>query len=177
MDYFIMQTDPKLNNVVKLSNWQESLNDDPITNYLAVVPIKTRCIFVEDGPAHEYPDYFEKPLTLIAEKFKDVINAYQNGIEFQPIVLTEEKTHKQTVYYLMSAPMIDCASSESKLDHIGKIKELVLDTEKVGHYKIFYAAGFVNRLIVRLDVAESILRRDSYGITFEKLIREDNNNG
>lgn len=47
------------------------------------------------------------------------------------------------------------------------MQNFVLDVEKVGRRAIFLAKDFNRRLIVRLDVAESILRREANGIWFE----------
>jgi len=173
VDYFIMQTNPKLSYLAKLKDWQKSLQDNPIPNELAVVPIRTRCIFVEEKSSNEYPDYFDKPITLIADRLKNVITMYQKDIDLRPVVLIEQKADRQEIYHLIDAPVIDCASSTSKLDHTGKIKELVLDRDKIGNQKIFHVLDFYRHLIVRLDVAESILRRNSYGIEFQKIQLEE----
>jgi hypothetical protein len=106
---------------------------------------------------------------LIAKDLKPILSLYQKNLEFRPIVLVEQDEEKQVVYYLTEAPMLDCASSESALSKTGEIQQLVINKEKVGNCRIFEAAGFAGRLIVRLDVAESILRRNPYGIAFEKL--------
>ena len=130
---------------------------------------------MKDDADNEYPDFiqhhvnFAQPISLIAKHLKPVISMYQKNIEMKAVAFVEKELEKQTIYYVMDIPEIDCASSESKLDHMGKIKELVLDKEKVGNQRIFYVSRYHGRAIVRLDVAESILRRNSYGIAFEKL--------
>jgi len=172
MDYFIIQPDPELvamGHIAKLRDWRQALEEDDPANYFAVVPIRTRCIFVESDGRNEYPDFWERPILMIEQKFKRLISTHQKDIQMQTIVLLDQEANKQTVYYKLEAPKIDCASDQSVLDHIGKIKELVIDKSKVGEQTIFHVTNFPRRLIVRLDVAERILQKNSYGITFEKI--------
>jgi len=169
MDYFIMQQDPQINNIVVLKNWQSAIYDDAPEYHIAPISIKTRTVFVEDQLYNEYPDFLAEPIPLIAKDLMQVITLYQKDIIMHPVVLIEKKTKLQTVYYSLNIPEIECASEKSKLDHIGKIKELVIDKNTVAGKRIFRVAGYEKRIIVRLDVAESILRRETYGITFEKL--------
>lgn len=170
-----MQQDQTLEdtgNVAKMLDWRNALSENSAIRRLAMVPIKTKCIYVAKNANTEYPDFFEEPILLIAKKFKSIIGMYQKNVALQPVVLIDKKAKRQTVYYQILAPEIDCASSESPLDHIGAIEELVLDKTKVGNQRMFHVTGFYHHLIVRLDLVESILRRSSYGITFQKLRTE-----
>lgn len=47
------------------------------------------------------------------------------------------------------------------------MQEFVLDVEKTEGRKIFMAKDFNREVVVRLDIAESILRREANGIWFE----------
>ena len=63
---------------------------------------------------------------------------------------------------------IVCAdSSQSQYDKKGNVQEFVLDVEKTEGRKIFMAKDFNREVVVRLDIAESILRREANGIWFE----------
>jgi len=175
MDYFIIQQDQELANtgkVAKMLNWQNALWEDSMIRRLAAVPIQTKAIYVAPDADNEFPDFFQEPIVLIERKFKQVVEMYQKNSLAHPVVLIDKGTKAQVVYYHIAAPEIDCASEESMRDHVGAIKELVLDKAKVGNQRIFQVSGFRRRTIVRLDVAESILRRNSYGITFEKVRAE-----
>jgi len=172
VDYFIMQQDPKINNIVTLKNWQKAIYDDSPVYKIAQIPIKTRNVYVEDRMYNEYPDFLSEPIPLIAKELMQVITLYQKDIRMNPVVLIEKKIRLQTVYYSLDVPEIHCASVNSELDHIGRIKELVIDTNAVGGKRIFRVIGYKDRIIVRLDVAESILRRGAYGIIFEKLVTD-----
>jgi len=121
-----------------------------------------------NGVNIEYADYLEKPFPLIADKFQKVLQKYQKDIEFWRVMLVEQETGQQRPYCLMHIPKITCADKEeSRYDARGDIEEFVLDAEKAESRRIFLAEDYNGQLLVRLDVAESILRREANGIWFE----------
>ena len=130
------------------------------------VPTK---LYVKKKGRIEYPDFIENPVMLLSEKLKGIMSKYQKDAVFEAVMLIEKETRRQETYYMISAPRIECASDETTYDSRGNIKELILDQEKVGHFRIFFACGNERQILVRLDVAESILRRDPYGVWFERI--------
>ena len=130
-------------------------------------------IVVEDNLHNEYPDYIEEPVMLISEKLKRIVGKYQRNITFNLVVLVERNRRHQEVYYMMGVPEIDCLVDDIELDAMGNLKDFTLDEAKIGSNRIFRVKGHNKKLIVRLDVAESLLRRDAAGITFEKLEDEE----
>lgn len=71
---------------------------------------------------------------------------------------------------MMIPPSLECADKgKTTYDNAGNILEFVLDAESVGRNRIFRVSELKNQIAVRLDVAESILRRDATGIWFEPL--------
>ena len=120
-------------------------------------------MFVKGG--NEYPDFITYPFMMIGDKLKKVLSLYQPNLAFKMVVMIDHQQGRQTVYHAMAVPEIDGAS-ELTIRHFGKIKTLILDGDKVGNNRIFRVIGD-NRVIVRLDVVESMLRRIPYGIIFE----------
>lgn len=165
MDYFVMSQDQRLLNAAKLKQ--------PISPGPRWGAANTKIFYVQEGKRVEYPDYMETPMMLISENLKRMMSKYQPDIRFETIVLIEKESGFQKVYYAMTVPEIECASGESIYDKSGNLAEFVLDQAKVGHARIFCAGDYQKKLIVRLDVAESILRRQSHGIWFDKLKVEE----
>ena len=126
-------------------------------------------LYVKKSGRIEYPDYIEHPVMLLSEKLKKIMSKYQKDAIFKTVILIDKDLKRQKIYYLISAPCIDCAAEETTYDARGNVKELVIDQEKVGHARIFFAEKNGQRLLVRLDVAESILRRDANGVWFERV--------
>jgi len=169
MDYFMMQQDARVQNVAELapgapklkSLTREQVRDIPITEIL----------YVREGQQNEYPDFLEGYM-LVSERLKRILGKYQKDTLFKTMILIEKERNRQEVYYLMSVPEVDCLSVETVYDKRGDVIEAVLDASRVGHARIFHVSGCGKRVFLRLDVAESILRRDSYGVWFERLKEE-----
>ena len=136
---------------------------------------KKLLINVKSNPLHEYPDYmeisgnFKVPVMLISNELKQMLSKYQRNIVFQTALLVERERGHQEVFQMMDVPEVDCLTEDVERDLGGNVKELVLDEEKIGVNRIFRVTGCNKRLVVRLDVAESMLRRDASGICFEKV--------
>ena len=168
MDYFIMHQDARVTNCVNLIPGPmnlRTLSREQITS----IPT-TKIIYVQEDSQNEYPDYLESEGMLVSEKLKRIMSKYQQNAVFKTIVLIEKKKNRQEIYYLVSPPRIECSSPDTVYDKQGNVRSFVMDTDKVGHARIFCAAGRANRIFVRLDVAESILRRSPFGVSFEKVL-------
>ena len=161
MDYFIMKTDKRLRRLPQIQLPQELFNTEST---------KTAIVYVKEhnGLSIDYADYLEKPSPMIADKFRKILQKYQQDMVFRRVMLVEKETGQQKPYYLMLPADIVCADKdESKYDAGGTVQNFVLDIEKTGKRKIFLAKDYNKQLIVRLDVAESVLRREANGIWFE----------
>lgn len=161
MDYFIMKTDRRLRRLPRIrmpEGFSPTKGKETVVAYVE----KSR------GLSIDYPDFLEKPWPLIADKFQRILQKYQQDMACQRIVLVEKETGRQSPYCRMQPPEILCAHrEESGYDARGDVARLVLDPEKVEGQKIFLAGDYRGQLLVGLDVAESILRRDAAGIWFE----------
>lgn len=161
MDYFIMKTDRRLRRLPQVQLPGE---------FSAVGVMETSIIYVREdsGLWVEYADYLEKPVPLIADRFQKILQKYQQDLAFRRVIFIEKEAGKQTPYCMMSPKKIVCADREaSQYDSRGNVQDFVLNLEKAGSEKIFLAEDYGRQLVVRLDVAESILRRESNGIWFE----------
>lgn len=170
MDYFFMKTDKRICRLPKLQLSEELLR-------LKQENIKhgsiTSMVYIKgnSGLITEYADYYETPIPLIGERFQKIAQKYQPDAVFHRVILVEKQTGEQRPYYLLLPPEIECADKgESIYDDAGNIEKFVLEEEKVGRQRIFVAKDYKKKLIVRLDVAESILRRGSNGIWFEPIL-------
>jgi len=165
VEYFIMRQDPDVKNGFKMLNWVKTIEKANPCKDLRLSKEEIRVMYVTSDVYNEYPDFIERPFNLIGDKFKHVMGLYQPNIYFETVVMIEHQREKQTVYHSMIVPEVDGASDLS-VRYFGKIHDLVLDVKKVGNQRIFRVEGDP-RLIVRLDVVESILRRIPHGIMFE----------
>ncbi len=169
MDYFIMKTDERLSRLPQMQMPKE-LSPVGMTKEKIKKITTNFNIYVNKsyGLSIDYADYLEKPIPLIADKFQKILQKYQQDMLLHRVTLIEKETGEQKPYYLMMPPEISCADKEeSRYDVIGNVQDFVLDPIKAGNRKIFLAQDYGKQLLVRLDVAESILRREANGIWFE----------
>ncbi|MNZ52540.1 hypothetical protein D3C78_703860 [compost metagenome] len=88
------------------------------------------------------------------------------------VILLHLQTRKQLIYHLPLFEEIACLSPSAELHRDQKsIKQLVLQKEKLRGKPIIQVKESEKPLIVvRLDVAESLLRRSFSGIRLEKVL-------
>ena len=161
MDYFMMKTDKRLRRLPQIQLPKE---------FSTMKITKSPIVYVKeyDGMNIEYADYLEKPIPLIADKFQKILQKYQQDMVLQRVMLVERETGRQKPYCFMLPPEIMCADKEeSEFDAKGNVQDFVLDVEKAGKRRIFLAKDYNKQMLVRLDVVESILRREANGIWFE----------
>ena len=87
------------------------------------------------------------------------------------MVLLDYSRGISKLYYLPILQEIECLSEKSELmpNRYGIVKA-VLDLNKVGEHSIFKIGGvFDDYYVVRLDVAESFLRREAVGISLTEV--------
>ena len=168
MEYFTMNQDPRLLKVIKpVGTDVDKLTG--LTHEEICGASEAIILYVKGSEQKEYVDYIEFPIKLISKKLKTIMSKYQKDAVFITVVFIEKETSRQETYYLISAPKISCASEETVYDKNGNVLKFVLDQGKVGPARIFCASENENQLIVRLDVAESILRREPDGIWLERV--------
>lgn len=99
-------------------------------------------------------DFLESPVILVSETVKDVFSMYERTLKFKTFCILNNLRRSHYTYY---APIF------KKLDlHVGES----LTDEAV--FKIPYRSKEV--VIIRLDVAESLLRRSVRGIKLTTVI-------
>jgi hypothetical protein len=120
---------------------------------------------VNNKEGWEYPAVLDRPIFLVDSMVKNVFSKYDRKIIFNGVMLNDFEHKEQNLYWLMGVQVVDCLSSNSEFyGGSRKIKTLVLDESKIQNYPIFKVGGLLEQyLIIRLDVAESLLRREIYG--------------
>lgn len=164
-DHFILKQDWRIEGPV----CQNLSHSDQINNTNEI-----RTIYVKDKT--HYPDFIQSPKWLIRDKLKNIFAKSQPDLRIQGAVLTEEKNNRQELYWLIEPPALDCLSEQTHRYKDNTIKKIILDPKKVQGQNIFCLQGlpkvFSNYLIISLDIAESILCREPWGIQLEKIEKE-----
>lgn len=68
---------------------------------------------------------------------------------------------------------VECLSPKAEFNKDDTLERLVIDETKIGFTKIFKVDGILeNFIMISLDLAESILRRDFTGIKLERVEKD-----
>mgnify|MGYP001852611942 CR=1 FL=1 len=167
MNYFLISKDEIYEKAPNIINWYE---DERLINERNLNLLENRKILkIRNEEKIVWTDIISNPNFFVSEKVKGVINKYDNKIKFKQVILLDVLGAEAEVYYLPLLKFINCLSEESEI--VGNtIKRCVIKKDIIKEEKIF-RIGDVNKryIVVRLDLAESILRRKTRGIKLEKI--------
>ncbi|MCL1989319.1 MAG: hypothetical protein FWG67_00350 [Defluviitaleaceae bacterium] len=126
-------------------------------------------LYVRGSPDSIFLDIYTWPLYLVSEKVKEVIEAYEHRVIFKPVILANIEHRIQKRYHLMMVDQIDAIAKETTY-RLDKITKLVIDESKTEGRGIFEISTSKDHyLIVKLNVMESMLRRDVQGLDWEEI--------
>lgn len=170
MDYFILKQDERYANTPVLRDVSHKIDSRNVNRFGAGKIADTLVFQVNADAESSFLDILDLQLYLISERLQKLIEIYEPGTIFKMIALIDRLQQRQHNYFLPIFEEVDALgpSSEFNLNR-SVIKKLVLQADKIQGKKVFSIQESEKPLvIVRLDVAESILRRDFTGI---RLIR------
>lgn len=174
MEYFILQQDERYTDVPVLQNIRQKL-DTRHMNRLQAHHIADTTIFHVKGTSNtEYIDVLSNQLFLVSERMRPILEMYEPECLLKIVPLIDLEQNKQIIYYLPIFHELEALSDQSEfnLDR-SVIKKLILQGNKLNGRRIFRVQESEKPLIiVRLDVAESILRRDLAGIQLKRVTIE-----
>lgn len=171
MDYFLLKQDERCSYIPRISNWFDKINIKHLNLENAHKVDDETILFLNSDVNNRYTDIIDLQLFLVSEAMKKVMEKYAPDSIFKMIVLTDFKNSIQKIYYQPIFEEVEALSEEAEMN-LNKtvVKKIILNEEKIRDKKIFKLKESSKTLIVvRLDVAESILRRDFNGIELEKL--------
>ena len=175
MDYFLLKQDEEYTNAPRLMDVFKNM-DVRNNNLLNAHKIEEIVIFnVKCDDETEFLDIIDRNLFLISEEMKKIIEKYGSEMIFKIIPLIDLPHERQENYYMPIFEEIECLSEKAELN-LNKtvVKKIILDKEKIKNKKIFKIKESSKILVVvRLDVAESLLRREFKGMYLERLEIED----
>ncbi|NFL34372.1 hypothetical protein FDB64_04660 [Clostridium botulinum] len=171
MDYFLLKQDEEYTNAPMLMDVFKNIDVRNI-NLLNAHKIDDIVILnVKCNDETEFLDILDRTLFLISKEMKKIIKKYDSEILFKTIPLIDLSHERQENYYMPIFEEIECLSEKSELN-LNKtvVKKIILDKEKIRNKKIFKIKESSKTLVViRLDVAESLLRREFKGMCLERL--------
>ncbi|MBV7275320.1 hypothetical protein I6U48_20685 [Clostridium sp. PL3] len=170
MEYFIICQDKRVLNSVEPIGVSKEIDKNIDTKVEDEMPVQ---FYIKEKKENEYVDYIEGQTPLISDKLKYIFEKFQEDIFLKPAVLADIKRMRQDLYWIMIPQAVECLSPKAEFNKDGTLKRLVIDETKIGFTKIFKVDGILeNFIMISLDLAESILRRDFTGIKLERVEKE-----
>lgn len=171
MEYFALRQDERFANVPVLQEVQRKIELRHIQRLKAEHLSDTTLFHVRADQDADYPDLLTNQLFLVSERVKQVLEMHEPDCSFKLVPLIDLEHSRQALYYLPLFPEIEALSpySEFNLDR-SVLRRPVLEQGKLGNRRMFQVKESMRPLIViRLEVAEGLLRRDLIGIGLQRL--------
>lgn len=167
--YFTMEEDKRIQNRARFRDMESE-------TYMKFEPEEVSQInditvlFMEGNKDSIYPSVFQAPLCMVSDDLKRLIEPYDPAVMYRRVVMNQVQEARQHSYWLLLSDEIDCLHESSEWYPNGWDKVMVLDRKKIGARRIFRAKGMQTpKVIVHLDVSESIMRRTFAGVVFQPL--------
>lgn len=120
----------------------------------------------------ETPDILTSPVFLVSKTVRDLFGLYDTTMRFKGIQLfSEEEKEKQCpLYFLPEIKKVDCLYHKVVIFPNGTIDKIILDKNKLDDTPVFMLDRIIEqKVMINEDVAESLLRRNLYGIGLERV--------
>jgi hypothetical protein len=124
------------------------------------------------NPNTVFGDIILSPYLLLSEKAREAVNLYEQRLPYKQVVLLDSENALTNLYFLPILEVVDCLSAASEMNR-GRtvIRRAVLLKSKLPSPSIFRLDNVdCAQIIVRLDLAESLLRRGVRGIKLRETI-------
>ncbi len=151
MRYYELKQDRRLRNLIEIKGFKGC--PDIVMDREAADTFK-RCsnMYVTGNKESQYPDLFQSPVLMVSEKLYQILKYYDTDVIYKIVVLTDKKMHRQEVYRLMMPRIFEVPVRNELKNRIFYVKE------ELSHH-----------LIVTEDVLESILARQSIGVSYKQV--------
>ncbi|MCH5258668.1 MAG: hypothetical protein J1F18_02885 [Lachnospiraceae bacterium] len=172
MKFYILGTDIVYTNYPKIKKWFGRIDPRDFNIRDAHRIPDGQVFMIHESKNTVFTSIVDNPFPLITAEVRAVFDMYEPHIIYKEIVLLDAEYKKAEVYYLPILEEIQCLREESEFN-LDKsiIKKGIIDFEKTEGRAIFRLGGFNHYYMVgRLDLVESILKRDVKGIGLTELV-------
>jgi len=167
MEYFVLTISQYVKNPIRIKGFQSNL---PVIDYEDMKELAVG--YMEEYKETEITDILVTPFLMVSKPIRDLFSLYDTKMEFKGVQLFGDQDGKKVtpLYFVPQVKSIDCLHKSVKINPNSTINEVVLDKDKLNDAAVFKLDRIVQQIIIiSLDVAESLLRRELYGIGLEKV--------
>lgn len=168
LEYFILEQDRRLGSLDGMITFSEQMKQG------YEFAKDEEVVFVNSSKALEYGCILEKPDLLVSDEVYQILNRYERGLAHKKVIVIDMARNGQIHYYFPKFTEVPCSNQES-------VKKNAEDTEKIDHFTVdeklieglsMFKLKFFRKsyLVVRLDVAEGMLRTSLYGLNVRRIL-------
>lgn len=134
--------------------------------------LEDMAVFYKHAGRIEYEDFLFEPTFMIGDYFQTLFHNLSPEMQFKSVIFLDAQKQENAptpIYWVPYLPCGDVIHPDSEIV-LGKVKNLVLQKEKLGEARIIHAKLPADDIwLLSLEAAECILRRGPMGITLSKV--------
>lgn len=166
MDYFWIKQDRRYVNALNMEGFYQKMRRKDFTLATADKIPDRNVMYCDAIEKQESPDILDQQVFLVSAPVKRVFQMYEKNITYKFFCLLNNITGDYFIYYAPIFPCVNCITS-IKPDR----SNITVNLHAINEMGIFRAeCQDKDIIIVRLDVAESLMRRNLKGIDFKRII-------
>lgn len=171
MRYYVVSQDKEYGKAPRLVNWFGTIKVEDIRPGSYDALKEEYVLQMETKDNTEYADFLTEPFCMVSNMVKYVLQKYEPCLKFTDLYLFDKKNKITFEYYIPQIKEFTCLTKRSVTAFQGtQLTYGELDLSQLGDHSIFYLAEMKKKhIVIRSDLAESLLRRGFYGVTFQKL--------
>lgn len=168
MKYFEIQDTPELKYAPRLQNWYGTFDvrDIGMESY---PKLPEHLLFiVQPSEKTVFTDFILFPFLLVSHKVMDVIKMYREHCYYRDVILLDQLSGRSEMYCLPvfdETDRLQILEKSGEGENCGKFSSKQDKPEVLINKNIFWVRDFRKRhTIISLDLAESLLRREVFGL-------------
>lgn len=175
MDYLRIKQDKRYLHTPVITNLSDIITrraDTSIENASKISNINVG--FASPDEQMDFVDVLDTQMYMVLDRVKEVFQMYEPGMSFKAVCILDNKTGGYGNYHIPIFKEVDCLSSESKISpDKNYIEKLILKKVMIEEHAIFKVKGLLTDVVaIRLDVAESLLRRKIMKYSLDRIALE-----
>lgn len=174
MEYLRLKQSEQMNNPFCVTGLDTGIyKANPNQAEFDIIP-KMLVTYFDYAPDVDIPDYVKIPTPMVSEQLKKVFQMYDENMSFKGVQCypkqIEDVKKAAPLYWTYYCEQLECLHSKAEIAPNGAIMKLVVNKNKLRGKDIVVIGGIQEKItLVSLAVAESILRRNLFGVAFEEI--------
>ncbi|CAH1222285.1 hypothetical protein PAECIP111893_04840 [Paenibacillus plantiphilus] len=131
-------------------------------------------VHIKPGRELVYSSIIERPVLLVSNEMQAIISRYEPEMACKTVVVMDMTKNMQVHFSMMELKEIPCTAPAEVVVEKGRIEQLAIDKRLIGDSSMFKITYYQSALlVVRLDLAENLLRAGLYGLRVRRILLKE----